>query len=494
MKKISIALFALIFLFIGSCKKVVDGINVDPNRPTDIGPYPLLLNGTEVSTILLFEGSLARLAGMWAGTFTGNDRQYTSLYNYTTTSGDYDDNWDRLYGIVIANAQLTEKKATEVNDKITVGIAQVIEGMSFGLAADVWGDVPFTEAGDPVTYPQPKFDNQLDVYAGVQTILDNAITNLESGVGNGPSGNDFFFGGDPDSWVAVAHTLKARFYLHTKEYAKVLAEAAMGIADPSGNLLAPHGESYLSDFNIYYSFLTYDRAAYMNASVSYAADLLDPSRPTYHGNAKTDEGDRFNYLFLEGLNTADLDPNVQVAFDWGNDASEDGFFGANSSFPLVTFEENQLILAEANMKQAAPDQAAALAALNALRAYYSVGGNTTSGSTVSNGAYVAEGQKYDPYALTDFAAGGINNKAGETADQALLREILTERYLTLIGQIEQWTDVRRTHNYLKIPPVKGTEIPQRFFYAQSEINTNPNTPDLPASDLFTPTTINSTPY
>jgi hypothetical protein len=232
----------------------------------------------------------------------------------------------------------------------------------------------------------------------------------------------------------------------------------------------------------------------MNASVSYAADLLDPSKPTYHGNAKTNEGDRFNYLFQEGLNTAELDPNVLVAFDWGNAASEDGFFGANSSFPLVTFEENQLILAEANMKQAAPDQAAALDALNTLRAYYSVGGSTASGSTVSNGAYAAEGQQYDPYVLADFAPGGIANTNGEAADKALLREILTERYLTLIGQIEQWTDVRRTHNFLGIPPVKGTEIPQRFFYAQSEINTNPNTPDLPASELFTPTTVNSTPY
>ena len=76
----------------------------------------------------------------------------------------------------------------------------------------------------------------------------------------------------------------------------------------------------------------------------------------------------------------------------------------------------------------------------------------------------------------------------------MLKEILIERYLTLVGQIEQYNDVRRTKNYLGITPVKGTKIPQRFFYAQSEINTNPNTPAVNASDLFVETPVNTTPY
>ncbi|MEO5967290.1 MAG: hypothetical protein ABIP68_04640, partial [Ferruginibacter sp.] len=77
---------------------------------------------------------------------------------------------------------------------------------------------------------------------------------------------------------------------------------------------------------------------------------------------------------------------------------------------------------------------------------------------------------------------------------ALLTEILKEKYVTLIGQIEQFNDVRRTKNFLAIPPVRGTELPQRFLYAQDEINTNPNTPILTTADLFRPTPANSTPY
>lgn len=488
---------ACIMMFGTSCKKITEGINVDPNRPADLNPYPLLLNGAELSTILFMEGSLPRLGGMWSRTFTGADRQYSSLYNYEVTSGDFDDNWDRLYGVVIANAQLVVKKATTVNDKTTIGIAQVIQALGFGTAADLWGDVPFSEVGEPVKFPTPKFDAQASVYAGVQTLLDAAITNLSANVGSGPGDKDFFYGSNKSKWIAAANTLKARFYLHTKEYDKALNAASLGISSAANNLVAPHGDAYLSSFNIYYSFLTYDRPGYMNASVSYAADLLDSSKSSYRGNAKTDEGDRFNYLFQTGLNTGDLDPNVLVDFDWGVPTSSNGFFGATTSFPLVTFEENQLILAEANVKIATPDLNTALAALNAVRSYYSTGGSTTSGSNVSSSPdYSANGQTYLPYLLIDFAPAGIKNSlsSGQTINQALLKEILTERYITFIGQLEQFNDVRRTKNYLGIPPIKGTKLPQRFLYAQSEINTNPNTPSLTITDLFKETPVNTTPY
>lgn len=499
MKNITIISIGIVLLLGSSCKKITEGINVDPNKPTDVGTrYDLLINGAELSATLLNEGSLARLGGMYSRTFTGSDRQYTSLYNYEITAGEFDDNWDRLYGIVIANSAVTITKATALNDKTSTGIAQVIQAMAFGLAADLWGDVPFKEAGDPDKFPTPHFDAQASVYAGVQTLLSNAIANLSANVGAGPGAKDFFYRGSRTKWLAAAYTLKARFYLHTKEYDNAVTNAMLGISSATNNMVAPHGPSYLSSFNVYYSFLTYDRSAYMNASISYAADLLNPSKPTYRGNIKTDEGDRFNYLFREGLNTSDLDPNVLVDFDWNVPTSWNGFFGATTSFPLVSFEENKLILAEAYIKSATQDPINALSALNSVRGYFNAGGgSTTSGSTVSTSTYYTSfGKVYLPYLIADFLPGGIKNAltSGQTQNQALLKEILTERYVTFIGQIEQFNDVRRTKNYLGIPAVKGTKLPQRFLYAQSEINTNPNTPAVSSTDLFKETPVNTTPY
>lgn len=474
----------LIFL-LNSCKHVVDNINIDPNNPTS-APYDLTLNGAEVASFLVYEGNLARTGGIFSRSFTGADRQYVSLNNYNTSSVDYNDTWDNLYSTVIAQDQIVVLEAEAVNDRATAGIAQVMLAQGFGLAADLWGDVPFSEVGNPEQFPTPKFDAQKDVYDGVQKLLDSAIDNLSSGVGNGPGSKDIFYGGDADKWLQAAYTLKARFYLHTKEYSNAITNALQGIIDASNNMVDPHGSNYLIDFNVYYSFLTYDRPAYMTADGAIAPAYLDATSDSYKGNSKTDETARFEYFYQYGLNTGGLDPNVLVDFDWGTPTEDNGFFGATTSFPLVTFEENQLILAESYVK-GSNDLQSALDALNKHREYLNTGGTISSG-------YLADGLQYDDYTLTDFNAGGIANPTNLSQANALLTEILKERYVTLIGQIEQFNDVRRTKNFLKIPPTTGSTIPQRFFYAQDEINTNPNTPVLAAADLFKETPVNSTPY
>ena len=482
-KLLSISAVSLL-LFSTSCKKVVEGVNVNPNSPTD-APSALLLNGAQVSSIVLYEGDFARLGGMWSQSFTGQDRQYISLNNYTTTSGDYDNTWSTAYRGVIAPCKLIIDKETVTNNKLVIGIAQVMEAQAFGTLTDLFGDIPFSEAGDPASFPAPKFDKQVDVYAGVQSLLDAAIVNLTSGVGVNPGAKDIFYGGSGSKWAKAAHTLKARFYLHAKNYTAAATEAALGIADAANNMKAPHGSAYGSDFNLYYSFCIYDRDSYMWADDAIAPRLLDPAAAKYRGNAKTDEGARFNYMYVPGgaLGYASIyELNIQCDFDgWVASAADNGFFGGTTAFPLVTFEENKLILAEANSRGG--NFSGALTALNEYRAYLNGGGS------IGVGYAAAYGLKYLDYVDADFEAGGMDNHGG-TKDAALLAEIIEEKYVTLIGQIEQFSDFRRTKNAIGLTPATGTSFPQRFFYPQSEINTNSNTPSQVPGDLFKPTTVN----
>ncbi len=127
---------------------------------------------------------------------------------------------------------------------------------------------------------------------------------------------------------------------------------------------------------------------------------------------------------LEGLNTSGIDPNVLSAFDWGNDEDKDGFFAANGSFPILTYQENLLIQAEANLKKATPDPLKALAALNTFRAYLA-----DENKTYIKTGYHALGLMYDAYTLLDFAPGGIANRGTLSANQALLLEILQDLQL-----------------------------------------------------------------
>lgn len=483
MKKIFSISAISVLLLASSCKKIVEDVNINPNSPTD-APSNLILNGAQVSSIVLYEADWARLGGMWSQSFTGEDRQYTSLNNYVTTAGDYDNTWSTAYRGVIAPCNIIIGKETVTNNKIMIGIAQVMKAQAFGTLAALFGDIPFSEADDPAQFPTPKFDKQSDVYAGVQSLLDEAITNLSSGVGVSPGAKDIFYNGTTASWVAAANTLKARFYLHTKNYTAAAAAAAEGITDAADNMMARHGSAYNSDFNLYYSFCVYDRDSYMGADEAVAPALLDPANAKYRGNSKTDEDARFNYLYVPngGIGYHPVyELNVLCDFDWGNPTADNGFFGGTTSFPLVTYEENQLILAEADMRNGS--FANALTALNDYRTYLNGGGYIGAG-------YVAGYPiKYEAYVDADFETGGIENH-GLSKDEALLAEIIEEKYVTLIGQIEQFNDVRRTKNAIGLTPVTGSSLPQRFFYPQSEINTNKNTPSQVTGDLFNATDVN----
>ena len=100
--------------------------------------------------------------------------------------------------------------------------------------------------------------------------------------------------------------------------------------------------------------------------------------------------------------------------------------------------------------------------------------------------------KYNPYIQSDFEASGIENLNSITKEEALLNEILEERYITFYGQVEGFNDVRRTRKEgigVKLLPNSGSKLPERFLYPQSEIDTNPNTPS-PLPGFFEPTRVN----
>lgn len=451
-----------------SCKKPVDGFNISPNATTD-APANLLLTGVQVSYASFFEGDMARLAGMWTQQFTGVDRQYIGFHDYTGIgANDFSNAWAQAYRGVYGNALILEEKARVVDNRVLIGISQVMRASLIGAVTALWEDVPFSEAGRIEQFATPKFDKQTEVYANVQKLLDSAITNLTSGVGGVlPASKDIFYGGSAAKWTRAARSFKARYYMHVKDYNNAFTFAQQGINTPADDMLTPHGTVYGQDANKYWSFVVRDRDSYMRATGARAVRYLTSTDAMYHGNAKTDERARLRYYYTPGAN--------EVALNTTN-----GAFAQTAKFPIITFAETKLIEAESALRKASPDFAAALAALNAHRAAL----------VPALSAFSSFGLKYDAYTAADFAPGGIANPGTATANQALLQEVIIEKYLSLIGQIEAFNDLRRTNNAIGLTPVSGTQLPQRYYYPQSEINANPNTPKQQQSDIFKKTAVN----
>ncbi|MFZ6011375.1 MAG: SusD/RagB family nutrient-binding outer membrane lipoprotein, partial [Bacteroidota bacterium] len=430
MKKIKIYITLLSALLLASCESFVEGVSeIDPTRPTD-ADLALVVSGMETEFMGTMEGELARNAGLWTGYFTGSDRQYISIHNYAVTALTFDSPWGNVYAFTFKQCRIVQQKAKALNNRLTQGMAQVIEAHIMGTSAALWGDIPYTEAIDHEKFPNPKYDPQAEVINKLIVLLDDAIANLSSGTGN--LKGDFLSGGgapgvilpgSASKWLKAAHTLKARYLLYKKDYAGALAEANLGLDVTANNLLAPHGTANDQDRNIYFDFHERQRSGYMTAKNSFLALKLDPASASTRNHAKTVETERFAFYYS---GTA---PNYDI------NVSDDGIFGSASSFPLLTAYEAKLIAAECEARL--NGVAAGVAALNQHRALLRT--DFPAGT-------------YTDFVAADFAPAGIENKDNIADVNALIREILEEKYVSLFGQIEGFNELRRTGNALGVPP------------------------------------------
>ena len=404
---------------VGGCNNFLTGgeTSTDPNRQVQATNDQFFVATQE--TLWAYWGSdPARLTGILAQQFTGVANQYGALesrysHDPTTTNGTH----AALYtGGGLVDIKKLQAGARLVGDSLYVGIAQIEEGALMGTGADLFGDLVYKEALQNTA--NPALDDQLFVYDSVQQVLSAGIANLNLDVPTsvGPGGADLVYGGDPDLWTAMAHTLKARFYMHTAEvrpgaYALALAEAEQGISSDAGNYVGAF-TSTPSETNFYFQF---------------------------HGPAGRG-GDLAVGTTLDTILARRADPRQAEYFaPSGNPRWLSDERGADDfQQPFVTYDENTLIWAEAAYRTG--DQATALLKLNEERANHGLG----------------------PLAV---------------AGQALLNEILIEKYIVnfQLGE-EAWNDYKRTCTPNLVPTAPGTPIPGRLYYDATEENTNTSIP------------------
>lgn len=418
-----------------ACNSFLTGpkLTENPNAPTSATRDQLFLS-VQASQFIQLEGALVRTACMWMQQCVGVDRQYLTLGTYQTVEDDFSGEFSGVYtGGGLLDIRKIEASAEASGDQVYAAIAKVWEAYVMGTAADVWGNIPYSEAGTDVQYPH--LDPQSQVYATVQAKLDTALTEL-GGTGAGPGALDLVYGGNKSKWTEAAHTLKARFHLHMAEvdnsrYAQALAEASQGISISANDFKSYHS-SLTSENNIWYQFQVIQRDSYMRVGkrlVDIMVGRNDPRLPVYFskntsgGYGGKDPGETADNttsnICCTGVTGSRLDPAFRQ--------------------PLITWAENQLIVAEASYQTGA--EPAALTALN-----------------------------------TERTAAGLSALSGITG-AALLDSIMTEKYVVTFQNIESWSDYRRTCLPALVPASGHTEIPGRFFYGFSERNTNPNIPN-----------------
>lgn len=429
------------------------GLDTNPNAPV-AGSSAQLFTAVQAFQQAGMTGDMNRLATIWMQQMAGVNRQWLSFERY-----EIDENtqgFDNFYtGGGLVDLRTVQAATRAAGNKKFLGVAQIYEAMSMAQAADAWGDIPYSEAVSVLLKPTPKLDRQDSVYAALQVLLDSGLANLATGVGVGPGASDLVYANSTARWTALAHTLKARLYLHTAEvvgataYSKAATEAALGIASAAGDYNT-YQSSTVGEENGWFQFRR-NRGTDISAG-KFLVDLMvsrgDPRLSEYFATAQQPSpvpgGAPFDSI--KGAAPGDEDDGTQ---SWLSAAR------AASSFnqPLVTYAENAHILAEAQTSaRGGAGDATALATLNTYRT--SIGLAALSPAT---------------------GCGGI-----ACTGTALLQEILTSKYIALFQHIEVWNDYKRTCWPNLAPNVTAraptTKIPARFYYGSGERQTNPNIP------------------
>ncbi len=404
-----------------ACNDFLTGgdLDRDPNRPLTATPAQLFV-GVQSGTWALLASDPTRIAGLWTQQFEGGNIQYIDIYNYgrdeSTTNGFY----QALYlGGGLPDVREMQRLARVVGDSLFVGIGQIQEAMIIGTGASIFGDIVYTQALSGT--PNPALDNQLAVYDSALSLLAKGIRNVttDNPRNVGPGTADLVYGGDGESWARLAHTLRARYYLHLAEvrgataYQSALAEARLGIVDPDDNYTATFSGGPLQQ-NFWYQFAVVNRPGY-----------LVPGE-----------------TFVELLESRD-DPRLERYFNADQSDLSDALLQPDAPQPLVTANENLLIWAEAAHRT----------------------GNEAEARTQLDRA-------------RDIA--GLGAVAASTSGQALLREILTEKHIALFQSLEVWNDYKRTCFPNLTPVVSGERVPARLFYDTAERQTNTSIPDAAA--------------
>ena len=531
MKKTIILLF-ITTVFASGCKKYLD-VNNNPNQPTVVTPNVVLsaaLTGAAADIGTDFP-NVNRYMGYWSrsGSYVSDPINEQYQFNNSMTDAD----WAAEYS-TLNRYHYIETAGTVNGLPFYVGVAKTMEALMFSRLVDVYGNVPYSQAFNPVKYQAPKYDDAATIYGELITKLDSAVTVFQAAetyYKTAPKTQvttddqyDLIFGRGAGvattlrmtEWIQFANTIKLNLLLHEAAPGVItdayrIAEIAKINANGAGYL--PAGLS--AAVNPGYSNTSNKQNPFYALFYTPTATNLDNGyyrANTYAINFYNMTGDERQSFFYGAPYTSALLPtgnydgdpkSVSNSFSSiiGGDGDQAGS-GATlaNAGTLKGSTQAQLILSDfeslfiqAEAAERGWITGTGISAANLYQQAVEQNYVYLNAATYTNLGYIGSGTT-SPVAEADFylqgsAGGGLYTTPDVAADQYIvyasssnkLETIITQKWAALnsINWVSAWTDYRRTGYPVKaiLDISKATThvqnaIPTRYLYPQSELNTN----------------------
>src|SRR3954470_8212172 len=246
MKKI-IIIFLISGLF-SSCKKYLD-VNNTPNNPLSVPPTTLLPT-TTVTIAFANANDLDRAASALVQHIAGVANQ-TAAYDVYNLDGAFDNQWNfEIYNGAINNLQiLIDQYSTE--SPAYSGIAKLEMAYAFSMATDLWGDIPYSQAGQGLKFETPQFDKVEDIYQGssaVTSLFDlvkSGLADLDKTSKFKPGAkDDIVYGGDLTKWKRMGNTLLLKFAIQISNVNPTLAKSTIQAVLTGNNYIVANNQDF----------------------------------------------------------------------------------------------------------------------------------------------------------------------------------------------------------------------------------------------------------
>jgi len=470
-------------LVFASCSKSFLDVNTNPNAVTD-APARVLLPNTTVGMAFSNSNEIGKASALLmqiTSGIVGNSASYD-----TWVLGSFDNTWsNELYGNVINNLGILIQK-TQTRSRAYAGIAKLQQAYTFSMITDLWGDVPYSQAGKGLDasglplFPQPRFDAQQDIYLGnsskgIKSLLNLVREGLADITANGPSRpgidpgtDDVVYGGDLSKWTRFGNSLLMKLALQVSNKAPDTTTAVI-------NDIINNNKPYINavdgslDFNV--GFTTANPNAYYLQDIGGSIPNTQMLSTRFLALERSlNDSLRMTKFFIKPAATF-------IGYDNGSPfvaptAATRSYYGTyvlgatrrgEAPIRLVTAFRNYFILAEAALRFGVTGDANTYYQ-NGIRAAMKSAGLT---DTEINAYFTA-----NPTIVT---------LAGTNAQK--LQQIITQKYVASVGNaFEAYNDYRRTGYPTLIAPLTtaGDDpnvLPTRLPYTVGEAGSNPNQPN-----------------
>lgn len=486
-------LFLLSFVMVfTACDEDLD-INTDPTSPSDINKGLAIASG-EASIMTVTGGVLTNLGGFWAQYHTQSPSasQYESIDQYNIDRTFANRMWTEIYAGGLNDIQYALDKANADGDTGTALIATALKAYTFQLLVDIFDAVPYAEALQGTTNITPAPTPGDEIYADLLVKLDEAVAAYEANPVPSEIGKqDMIYNASMGDWIKFINTLKLKMYLRMA-YTPMANPAAVN--------------ALLAEDN----FITTD-AAFTNFGES-----LNQRNPFYEVQiANTGLGDVNNVASntLHNFYINNGDPRVTAAYRYrpsdstyvsikqgtGNDFNDTAKdyarpnIGPSTPVFLITVTESNFLQAEALIRYSGGTGAKAkydqgiVESFKLYQTYYTI-------------LTLNDDDEYVPDTTTPLAlatpfieAGGEYEYQPQADTESTVRQVIIQKWaaLAFVNNIEAYIETTRTkfpevvpdgtQDYTignRIPSdisvLPGTQVPSIIYYADDEINRNPN--------------------